>query len=181
MWYDEATRAVRSGGVPDAADLAREREQAESQALAITPLTLSIVRPEHRAILTPRVVFALTVAQSTPVPPWLCVHAWRNGLSAAAFKFDLSRGEEAVVAALQRHAAEMQTLYRNSLGTCERAPRSVLCYSARCALQRRRGRLIRADSCARRLLSCQAVARAGRHAQRSGGSCADGTRHFWRV
>ena len=102
---------MRAGGSPDAEYLAREREKAESHALTITPLTLSIVRPEHRAIMTPRVVYAMMLAQSIPVPPWLCVHAWRNGLSAAAFKFELSHGEDAVVAALERHADEMMTLY----------------------------------------------------------------------
>lgn len=111
LYYDEVTRTVREGGAPDAEYLAREREDAVAQATQLLPLALSIVRPEDRSVVTARVLHALNVAQLIPVPPWLCVHAWRNGLAAAEFRFKLSDGEDALVAALEQHAADMLTLY----------------------------------------------------------------------
>jgi hypothetical protein len=57
--------------------------------------------------LTPRILDALALAYAEPIPSWLCAHLFRNGISFAAFDFELGADTEAE---LRQFAADMRAL-----------------------------------------------------------------------
>ncbi len=59
----------------------------------------------RRAGVTAPIMDAL--AYGEPIPLWLCTHLWRNGISTAAFSFELDGGTEA---ALREFASDMRVL-----------------------------------------------------------------------
>jgi hypothetical protein len=61
---------------------------------------------QHISVTAP-IMDALAVAYGEPIPLWLCTHLWRNGVSTAAFSFELDGGAEA---ALREFASDMRAL-----------------------------------------------------------------------
>jgi hypothetical protein len=120
---DPITLQLRAGGAPCAEVVAAHtaaysQQQRSFEQLMVTPGSELYVTSEARdAGVRDDVAAALAEAYAQPVPLWLCIHLWRNGISRAAFQFQLQRGGRRGVgavnnaAALREFAADLRELY----------------------------------------------------------------------
>lgn len=106
---------------------------ASSAARAFPRLTARLQRADVPAAVRERLgereLRALADAVEAPVPLWLCVHLWRNGIAAACFSYDMRDGD--FMQALTRHAELMLELFAASPRPDASVVTNVLYYLAR--------------------------------------------------
>jgi hypothetical protein len=122
VFLDPRTRQLRAGPVASAEVLAAlsaaySQQQRSYEQLMVTPGVLYVNSEARAAGVHGDVAAALAEAYAQPVPLWLCIHLWRNGISRAAIQFQLQRGGRRGVgaaqnaAALREFAADLRQLY----------------------------------------------------------------------
>jgi hypothetical protein len=124
VFLDPLTRQLRAGPAPSAEVMAAHAETYRMQQRSIEARMsdpsdeMHFVTDEQRAAgVRDDVAAALAEAYAEPVPLWLCIHLWRNGIKRAAFRFDLERsgrrgvGAAKNAAALREFAADLRQLY----------------------------------------------------------------------